>query len=164
MSQRCSQCTTKSGKPEEATTAGQEVADHQVKRSHVCVNCGRKGVCLKQCSKCQSVHDCSQKCQRPHWIRHKQLCCAIKYLTRRKGTLLIVACMFVILHQINTPKLQNWWGRDTWISVLCTMCRPKLCETPVPKFLLFLTIGLLRTCPQLRAVEWINRLMTKNLT
>ena len=80
MSQRCSQCT-KSGKPEEATTAGQGVTDHQVKRSHVCVNCGRKGVSLKQSSKCQSVHYCSQKCQRTHWMKHKQLCSAINYLS-----------------------------------------------------------------------------------
>ena len=57
---------------------GQGVADHQVKKSHVCVNCGRKGVSLKQCSKCQSVHYCSQKCQRTHWMKHKQLCSAIK--------------------------------------------------------------------------------------
>ena len=83
MSQWCSQCT-KSGKPEEATTAGQGVSGHQVKRSHVCINCGRKGVSLKQCSKCQSVHYCSQKCQRTHWMKHKRLCSAIKYLSNQE--------------------------------------------------------------------------------
>ena len=63
---------------------GQGVADHQVKRSHVCVNCGRKGVSLKECSKCQSVHYCSRKCQRTHWMKHKQLCSAIKYLSNQE--------------------------------------------------------------------------------
>lgn len=83
MSQGCSQ-QTKSGKPKEATTAGQGVADDHIKRSHVCVNCGRKGLSLKQCSNCHSVHYCSQKCQRAHWIKHKQLCSAIKYLSNQE--------------------------------------------------------------------------------
>ena len=41
MSQWCSQYT-KSGKPEEATTTGQGVADHQVKRSHVLTVAGKE--------------------------------------------------------------------------------------------------------------------------
>ena len=52
--------------------------------THVCVNCGRKGLSLKQCPNCHSVHYCSQKCQRAHWIKHKQLCSAIKYLSNQE--------------------------------------------------------------------------------
>ena len=39
---------------------------------------------LKQCSSCQSVHYCSQKCQRAHWTGHKKLCSAIKYLSNQE--------------------------------------------------------------------------------
>ena len=83
MSQGCSQ-HTKSGKPKEATTAGNGVADDHIKTSHVFFNCGRKGLSLKQCSNCHSVHYCSQKCQTAHWMKHKQLCSAIKYLSNHE--------------------------------------------------------------------------------
>ena len=61
----------------------QGVAADHVKGSHGCVNCGRKGLPLKRCSSCHSVHYCSRKCQAAHWAKHKPLCSAIKYLSER---------------------------------------------------------------------------------
>ena len=75
---------SRSGKREEAATAGQGVTDDHVKWSHVCVNCGRKGLSLRQCSSCQSVHYCSQKCRRAHWTEQRKLCSAIKYLSNQE--------------------------------------------------------------------------------
>ena len=61
------------------------------------------------------------------------------------------------------PEVAKLVGRDAWFSVLWTMCRPKLYGTLVPKVLLFFGIWMLRPCPQLRVVKWMNCLIIKDL-
>lgn len=42
--------------------------------SDCCNMCGRTGVPLKRCSKCQTVFYCSSECQRKQWSFHKPMC------------------------------------------------------------------------------------------
>ena len=86
-------------------------------------------------------------------MKHKQLCSAIKYLSSQEKRDTSDSGMYVShLTPNQHAKVAKLVGKRCMVE--CVMN---------PKFLLFLRIGLLRTCPQLRVVEWMNCLMTKDL-